>query len=52
MGSGTAQDVGTELGLAELDVVELAMEDDADSELVVVDGPAVVTVITVVSVVL
>lgn len=52
MGSGAAQDVGAELGLAELDVVELAMEDDADSELVVVDAPLVVTVITVVSVVL
>ena len=51
MGSGAVQDVGAELGLAELDVVEVAME-DADSELVVVDVPLVVTVIIVVSVVL
>lgn len=51
MGSGAAQDVGAELGLAELDTAELAME-DATSELVVMDVPLVVTVITVVSVVL
>lgn len=51
MGSGAVQDVGTELGLAELEVVELAME-DAISELVVLDAPLVVTVIIVVRVVL
>ncbi len=52
MGSGAAQeDVGTELGFAELDTVELAVE-DAISELVVMDVPLAVMVITVVSVVL
>ena len=51
MGSGAVQVVGAELGLTELDVVELAVE-DAILELVVMDVPLVVMVITVVSVVL